>query len=311
MSVIKQRFNELRLFLARPLLIRSAIQRLLLVPPRPVRTVRGVARAIPYAVYAQNKAARRAETEKYLEWKEKFSTTRPILYWFTERLPTYYGKAVDYVEDKWYSVTNTLDNYFIQRADVFFTGIKRTDFDTADELMLAANFNQLELYIESVYATRYIRSQMHTYRNKDDAEFKKWDKINKIADRYPLLHFKKYRNKEYALKYIHSQIDSPIDVYDGPDEFRRYARIMSLYVWWTSVRPSRGSAYDVSGLEAYKTALNEKYGEFAWSFSILDKEEQEKYRELMHDAEALSDLWDQEDTEMLVLLVKERQNIWY
>jgi hypothetical protein len=60
--------------------------------------------------------------------------------------------------------------------------------------------------------------------------------------------------------------------------------------------------------------MSAKYGtesDDSWSFSTLAKEEQNEYRALIQKDDALEMDWMQEDTNMLLRLVKERQNLWY
>jgi hypothetical protein len=254
-----------------------------------------------------------AHQQTYKEWKEEFKTNRPITYWLTEILPKYYSFLLDKVDDKWYDVKDKLGNFLIHRADRWKTGVSRWDYETADELMLQVNFEQYVEFVESVYSHRYINTMVHRNRKADPGgvEEKKWVKIDKAADRYPWLHWKKYRNSEYALQYLHLQMAIPHDDYTPRDEIQRLCRAMCLYVWWTQVRPNRGSSEEKSGLKAFRDRITAQYGEEdKWSYSALTKEQQEEYSKLMHADDDLERKWLNEDTDMLVLLVKERLNLW-
>lgn len=307
---VSQRLAYFKDIRTKPMWLRTLIQRICFVPERPMRPFTP-GQAVPYAA---GRAARQSHQQLYKEWKENFQSKRPIVFWLTETLPRKYTHVVEAIENVWDDVTSIIDNIFVQRADRFTTGLKRWEFETADESMLYANFHQFELYVETVYSLRYIRSQLHRARKIEEnpQEIAKWEKINKQAKRYPLIHWKKYRNKEYALQYMHMQLDMPIDEYDGADEIRRTAMILAMYVWWTQVRPNRGESGDASGLNAFRAAMCEHYGDQeSWTWSKLTADEQEEYRKMMVADDELEKEWLAEDTEMLVKLVKERQNIWY
>jgi hypothetical protein len=294
-----------------PVWFRTLIQRMCFIAPRPLRPIPSAppgARAMPWN---SSRAARKAHQVSYAEWKDNFKTTRPIVYWLTETLPAYYYGIAEKASDMWYDVENVIDNVLVQRADRWKTGLKRTEFDSADELMLRVNFMQYVDYVESTFAHRYIRSQVGKHRNENSDEEKKWTKISNAANRYPWLHFKRYTNKEYALRHLHQSFDD--DDYLDHEEIRRLGMVLCLYIWWTQVRPNRGDSEEVSGLLQFRESMRVKYGtkDNMWTFSVLSKEDKEEYRAIMQRDTDLSEEWMREDTDMLVKLVKNRQNLWY
>jgi hypothetical protein len=313
--VMQARFDYLKeLRTNNPVWFRCLIQTVLMVPKRPLRPIPHRPTPTNIRNYANNRAARMAHQQTYKEWKENFKTNRPITYWLTETMPKYYAVLLDKIDDKWYDVKDKLGNFLIHRSDRWKTGVSRWDYESADELMLQVNFEQYVEFVETVFAHRYIRTMVHRNRkaDPDGEEEKKWVKIDKAAGRYPLLRWKKYRNKEYALQYLHQQMAIPHDGYTPADEIRRLCRAMCLYVWWTQVRPNRGESEERSGLKAFRDRMTAKHGdkEMAWTYSSLTKEEQDEYGKLMNADDDLEQKWLDEDTDMLVLLVKERRNLW-
>jgi hypothetical protein len=312
--VIQARIDYLKeLRTNNPVWFRCLIQTVLMVPRRPLRPVPHRPTPTTIRNYAANRAARMTHQKSYTEWKEEFKTNRPITYWLTETMPKYYSVLLDKLGEGWYEVKDKLGNFLIHRSDRWKTGISRWDYESADELMLQVNFEQYVEFVETVLAHRYINTMVHRNHKiaPDGEESKKWIKIDKAADRYPWLHFKKYRNKEYALQYFHLQMAIPRDDYTPDDEIQRLCRAMCLYVWWTQVRPNRGTADEKSGLRAFRDRITAQYGDNeVWSYSKLTKDEQDEYRKLMNADDDLERKWLNEDTDMLVLLVKERLNLW-
>ena len=295
---------------ANPVWVRTLIQRICFVPARPIR----IGMAASQMPYPQGRALRKAHQESYREWKDNFRANRPIVFWLTETLPAFVSDVIENIDDKWFDFTDFCDNYFIQRADRFQTGLKRWEHESADELMLQTNFKQFEDFVETVFAARYIRTMVLRERKAEPSgeDAMPWEKLEKKVRRYPLLRFKKYRNREYALQYLHEQMSLRSDEYDGADEIRRLGCVFSTYIWWTQVRPNRGESEEGSGLQLVRENMTAQYGEEErWSFSQLTLEEQNEYRRLMQVDTELEKEWADEDTAMLVRLVKERQNLWY
>lgn len=282
--------------------VAAFIQRICGIAPRPERT-------LPAAQWS-NRAARLAHRTASDEWHAKFLKKRPIVYFLTERLPILVERTKANIATAWYQTQGTTHNFFIGRSDKFNTGCKRWEYQDASESMLTANFNQFVDLIEWTCAHRYVSGQVLECRRSNglEEEHIKWTKVKRDIKRYELLHLKKFRSTEYALEYLHTRME--LKGYDDGDDDRRDALTTKfvLYIWWTVVRPNRGDPRKVSGLEDKMAALTAKHG--SWTWTTLNAEDQTEYRNTMIAEQELQVKWDKEDTDMLVMLIKERHNIW-
>lgn len=250
------------------------------------------------------------------EWRQEYKATRPIAFYFAETVPSYFTRIKGMWGDFTYTVSDTYDNYFIRRTDKYDTGFKRHEFNTPDETMLPAMFNQLAAHVESTYSKRWLNwksTRLPRTERDNDPDVKYWKKIRRNAEWGEIFKRKLYRNKEYAIAMMHEilsrQYESPIDE-DELEEFKNMLETFTLYMWWTVVRPARKEADAESGLDAIRERFDAKYGTHEWSYSNLDADEQHEYSEIISISTELNRTREDEDTEMMCRLVKARQNIW-
>jgi hypothetical protein len=82
-----------------------------------------------------------------------------------------------------------------------------------------------------------------------------------------------------------------------------------LYKWWKDERPKRPDPMDASGWSSY---CEEKYSRKKNGYSIRDETEEEKKRshELLNLCHKIEKQQEDEDTEMLIRLVRLRTQLW-
>ncbi len=98
-------------------------------------------------------------------------------------------------------------------------------------------------------------------------------------------------------------------------------KIIELYKWWSSVRPNRIDGFRQSGLDKFHRDMREKYPEML-SFKLhmilagfddkqdVEEKDIKKYHMLLDKMTKIDDKHDQEDTNMLITLIKLRHYLW-
>lgn len=84
--------------------------------------------------------------------------------------------------------------------------------------------------------------------------------------------------------------------------------IKELYTWWTQVYPAREDPYDASGWTAYCNSLREKYGTVFRN--AKNENERDESMRMLGVCNRIEKEYEDEDTEMLIRLIKIRDSLW-
>lgn len=183
----------------------------------------------------------------------------------------------------------------VRRFHVVDTGLEPGYYDK-DTLILHGAFSILVDYVEQEVAWM-------------EVIFDKEAMKKELGWRYylPRLFRPEYRNREAGLK--HLDWEATLDSEDlhpneqSPDQAKRARELKALYLWWTEERPKREELEypldDTIGLDS----LSQK-----WKKANPDKDEAiSKWARNSHIQE---EAWAQEDTMMLIKLIKLRRGMW-
>jgi hypothetical protein len=181
------------------------------------------------------------------------------------------------------------------------------EYHEIDELMLFVNFQFLADYIELELA------QITSYRSnltKLQKLYRRWMPYN-----IQKLFFK--RDGAAGIKEIQFQIKHTTH----KESKNNLKKIIELYKWWSSVRPNRIDGFRQSGLDKFHRDMREKYPEML-SFKLhmilagfddkqdVEEKDIKKYHMLLDKMTKIDDKHDQEDTNMLITLIKLRHYLW-
>jgi hypothetical protein len=84
--------------------------------------------------------------------------------------------------------------------------------------------------------------------------------------------------------------------------------IKELYTWWTQVYPNRPDPYDASGWTAYCNRCREVYGNVF--HNAKTEEERVETNRMLDLCNRIEKEYDDEDTDMLIRLIKIRDSLW-
>jgi len=229
--------------------------------------------------------------DQWNEWETEYQKQAPIRYWLTHKLP-----HLTWYPIKWkYDKVRDWVRYRIRPYHIIDTGLPPRYYDT-DTLLLHANFNLLKDFVEKEKAHMYFWTT---------AEARQETRLGRLVRR-------KKPSPMDGIKYLEweTTLDAPEDPSDAnPTQAATARETLELYTWWVFDRPNRAELTapeapedDDSGRsimyrmsDVYRKKHPEYYAAFQKWCTDHSKQEQD---------------WDDEDTEMLIRLIKIRKSLW-
>lgn len=213
--------------------------------------------------------------EEWDQWKEQQKSKRPFRYWIAEKLLNKIQNFLFFPYDVWRSIDAYWHNRFVSKTHFLKTGLEPGSYHELDTRILFGLFNELKDFVEIELA------HMQTLQDKN-------------------FQFKKGRCPEAGLAYLDwasglkmEFLDKEDPDYDQPSKQAQSAvKIKKLYEWWTN-RDKRPDPLDLSG-------WNENY----------NSGDEEKRFESYEKSQKIEDEYDNEDTEMLIELIRIRSSLW-
>lgn len=236
--------------------------------------------------------------DEWDEWYADLKAKQPVAYFITESFPdfieTVYAKSFGKLHEFRYWVRIR----FMDKYHVVKTTLNPNQYHGADEIMLHANFQILVDFVEIELAHMQV-----SFSNKDN----KYKKIRTI--------FGSRRNPEAGLDHLkwESNLDAAeLEPHERSDAQARIAREkLALYLWWTKARPARKDVHEESGWSAICDEVDKKYGGgFSRKWEAKDPELKKRYDEALDTCHELENSRRQEDEDMLIRLIKIRENLW-
>ena len=227
------------------------------------------------------------EWGKWREYYADLKKRKPIRYWITEELLSTLQNIVYYPYDVYSNTKGYIRNRWIDKTHYLKTGLKPGGYYEFDERVLYGLFNELVDYVEM-----------------ELAHLSKWDTTKHFT-------FKNGRSIEAAYDYFEWANNSTYGEDFGilpdhedygklTDQAIKSRKIQELYEWWTITRPNRPDPYVVS---RFSKAFADEDGVFSRPLS----DQQKNAIKHNHD---IQESYDNEDTEMLIELVKIRNCLW-
>lgn len=264
--------------------------------------------------YIKPKAATHSDWKK---WKKDYRTARPFCYWLTEELPgivqDYFCGPSDLLDKVYYKLNARFkDRYFGMTSS-----LNKWQYHEVDTRILYCNFQTFIDFIEVEMA--------HCFIYDDDRQKKynyKWYHKSRVLSFF----IPEWRSPEAGLEHLRWKSELRFnEEYVGDhnpellQEFKDSGKyntltheaihaieVLALYEWWTITRPNRPDPHEVSGFNKY-------YGNLDDIEDILDRPKgltEEKSREMYSIMNKIEEDYENEDTDMLVRLMKIRRGLW-
>jgi len=226
------------------------------------------------------------------EWESEYQKQAPVRYWITHTMPDVCWRPLVWR----YTAVKDWIRYRTKRYHIVDTGLKPGYYDT-DMLILHANFNLLKKFVEVEKASLY--RWCHSSEEKPSTLQKLTRRRRKI-------------NPLDGIKYLEweTTLDAPEDPSEAnPSQAASAREILELYTWWEIVRPAREELLPPeepcdgddrrSILYRMSDHHRQKYPDYHAAF-----------RQWSNDHSKQEEEWNNEDTEMLIRLIKLRKSLW-
>lgn len=230
-------------------------------------------------------------------FSKEFKKEAPIRFWIDN---TFRRNVILPIKWKYDAIHNWFRVRTVRRLHVISTGLTPGYYSTGERI-LHGNFNLLKNFVE-------IEQARATQRWSDDYEMSVWERYLPF---YGLLF--PYRDPAAGIKHFEwaATLDDP--TLPPGDQSVRQARdakeVLILYKWWITDRPGRTEIPYPKRPPGKEVSLD------VFSDDEDDQsEEMKNYRQLRHDAMdkriAQESAWEDEDSEMLIRLMKIRAGLW-
>jgi hypothetical protein len=248
-------------------------------------------------------------------WEIHAKQTHPIRYWIVE---TAFDAVQDFI---WWPVDTLYDikyyciNRWVTKTHQLTASkkdIKPGEWCDVGGRFLPCLFNELVDFVEVELAGSKLMWM-------DEEEFKK-----QKAPFWARGPFKTrtWRSRELGMEYLAWASDLTYDNHWGVNEdHANYGElttqalnareIKELYLWWTEVYPTRPDPYDESGFAAYHEARAEANGgKYNWDCDEKNEEERQELKAVLDESTRIEQLYESEDTAMMIRLIKARDGLW-
>jgi hypothetical protein len=246
-----------------------------------------------------------ATSKGWNDWNKKAKTAHPIRYWVVEEM---FDRLQNFVSWPW-DIYNTLryhiNNRWVDRTHLLDCRLEKGRWHEYDTRLLHGAFEGLVDFVE-------IQQAMHHYVCSKENE----KKYNMPWYRRRPLQLGVWRSPESGMDYLNWASTLTNDHGDNPDQLTPQAlaarETISLYHWWKDVRPLRRDPMDLSGWSEWCERRRENLDEddYWGDWSDQTTEERTETHRILEISNEIEQQQQDEDTEMLIRLVRLRERLW-
>lgn len=214
-----------------------------------------------------------ATVNEWKDWKEQAAAKHKIRYWIAEEGLDILQNIVFFPWDVFHNLKHYIINRFVDKVHYLPTNLTKGEWFDTDTRIIHGLFESLVQFVEGE------KAHMERISNTES---------------------KGLTNREAGLKYLDWEIA------EGAETQQLVAsKVKSIYLWWKDVRPNRPDPWDASKLTVLTT--NEPtLGEDEKIPKKLKKLQDEAYDKMLQ----ISEEYEQEDTNMMIELIKIRRGLW-
>lgn len=217
-------------------------------------------------------------------------------YWVAEEGLDLIQDIFMFVPDVYHNARVYVKNRFIDKPHYLNTKLKKGDWYEMDTRILNGLFETLVDFVEIEKAhLQYVSEELRGCVDDEKRLIKRW-KNPFVRSPVP--------SRELGLRYLDWEIGLGDE---SPRQSEVAKEIKELYLWWKDARPSYQDVHDISGWSEWCKKRYES-GECWWGEKT--DEEREQVRKILELNAELEQARHDEETEMLIRLIKIRKGLW-
>lgn len=245
-----------------------------------------------------------ATGKEWKEWEIHTKKTHPIRYWLAEEGLDKLQKIIYWPVDKLYSIKYYIVNRWVDQSHALVAHSKHIrpgQYQDLSARMIVCLFDELVDFVE-------IEKAYSNYRwCEEKQKGMKWWQVGQWRTRT-------WRSAEAGLDHLAWEMTLTDEEWiedksqAKPTLQAEVAKeIITLYKWWTEIYPNRPDPMEASGWSAYCDNKRERGIEFFDDDPDEDKHDTRAIHDKMREIESA---YEDEDTEMLIRLIKIRNSLW-
>ena len=251
--------------------------------------------------------------EGWDEWEKRAKSAYPIRWWLAEEGLDKLQTFVMWPVDKLYAIKYYINNRWVTRTHSLTAhsrDIKPGTWSDVGYRFLPCLFNELQDFVEIELAWWHIAWDDEA-KKKYKAPFwaKGWFRWRTWRCPEAGLDNLKMR---VAYTWAEEEVSDKSLVGKPTYEAERMDEVLALYKWWTEVYRNRPDPHDASGWTEYCELKRKEHGDTGLAFMKESKNPETRAlgKRALDKTHEIEEAYKQEDTEMMIRLIKIREALW-
>src|SRR3990167_8363588 len=248
-------------------------------------------------------------SEEWDAWEKK-AKTKKIRYWLAEEGLDYLQNFICWPINRLNDVRSYIQNRWFIKSHALNSKLKRGEWHDFDTRLLHSIFDELINFVEIELAWMCVVFSEEEQKKYRTPWYRTIFRIGLWRNSEAGIAYLKWASK---LKTDEDWIDKNDPNYGQPTQQALAAQeTFKLYKWWKEERPKRLDPSELSGWSKYCEERHHaaKTQENNLDSFITNKADDERSRELLNTYYKIEQAYAEEDTNMLIRLIKIRQSLW-
>ncbi len=247
-------------------------------------------------------------SEEWDAWEQK-AKIKKFRYWLAEEGLDYLQNFIYWPANRINDVRCYINNRWVSKSHALTSNLKRGSWYDYDTRLLNSVFDELVNFVEIELAWMHVICSEEDRKKYKTSWYRTFFRMGVWRSPQAGIAHLKWASD---LKNDDDWADKNDPNYGQPTRQALAAQeIFKLYQWWKEERPKRPDPDDASGWSQY---CEEKYNEAKANGDdcdfILNKIQNERSHELLDTYHKIENEQEEEDTSMLIRLIKCRQSLW-
>lgn len=246
-------------------------------------------------------------SEEWHAWEKKAKTKR-FRYWLAEDGLDHLQNFIFWPANRINDIRFYINNRWVTKTHALTSNLARGSWYDFDTRLLHAVFDELVNFVEIELAWKHVIYSEEERKKYETPWYRTFFRIGVWRSSEAGMAYLKWASD---LKFDEDWVDKNDPDYGQPTHQAIAAReILKLYSWWKEERPKRPDPSDVSGWRQFcEEKRKAKTGDDNLG-AISNKIQDERSHKILDTYHKIEKEQEEEDTDMLIRLVKCRQSMW-